>query len=141
MDATCTVCDGSFEAKTRRAKYCSGACKKRGADLRLRTGQVVTLRSVAHSDPDVSTADDGPLVASLRSAFKDDDLQSPAGQVALRLSSDLDQLVPGIPGYAAIVGQMRAAIDDLRSQATPKSVTPLTLLRERRAADRSASAS
>ena len=144
MNATCATCGGTFDAKTHRAKYCSGACKKRAADMRSRTGQVVQIASARvkpptppvapHVDPDAA----GPLVGSLRDSFKDADLQTPAGRIAMRLCADVDALTPGVPGYAGIVAQMRASVDDLRSQAKPKVATPLTMLRERRAADRSA---
>ena len=143
MNATCATCGGTFDAKTHRAKYCSGACKKRAADMRSRTGQVVQIASARVKPPTQSVKSDdpdavGPLVGSLRDSFKDADLQTPAGRIAMRLCADVDALTPGVPGYAGIVAQMRAAVDDLRSQAKPKVATPLTMLRERRAADRSA---
>lgn len=143
MNATCATCGGTFDAKTHRAKYCSGACKKRAAGMRSRTGQVVQIASARVKPPTQSVKSDdpdavGPLVGSLRDSFKDADLQTPAGRIAMRLCADVDALTPGVPGYAGIVAQMRAAVDDLRSQAKPKVATPLTMLRERRAADRSA---
>lgn len=141
MQANCAQCGRAFEGKTRRATYCSGACKKRAADKRKRMGQVIPMRPPVDppSEPDCEGGD-GALVASLRDAFKPGDLDTPAGVIAVRLAKDVDRLTPGTPGYAAIVKQMREAVDDLRAQATPRAATPLTLLQERRAADRAASA-
>lgn len=141
MRAKCSVCGDGFEAKTQRARYCSGACKKRGADLRKRTGDVVTLRSVTVGGDSLHPAElRGVLVDGLRAEFKPEDLASTLGLTAVRLAQDIDQLLPGTPGYAAVVKQWREALDDLRSFAKPKQATPLALLRERRAADRAASA-
>lgn len=143
VQASCATCGAAFEAKTGRARYCSGACKKRAADRRARTGQVVALAdrrpSAAPEDPPDSDDATG-LADSLRTTFAEEDLATPAGQIALRLARDVDRLIPGTPGYAGIVAQMRAAVDDLRSQAKPRKATPLTLLRERRAADAAAGA-
>lgn len=140
MQTACAVCGRTFEAKTHRAKYCSGACKKRAADLRSRTGDVVTLRSVTEAAVDPAEPVSGLLATGLRAEFKSDDLSTSIGLTALRLAQDIDQLLPGTPGYAAVMKQWREALDDLRSFAKPKQATPLALLRERRAADRAASA-
>lgn len=137
MPVACASCGQQFDAKRATAKFCSGRCRKRAADMRSRTGDVVPMRR-ATPRPEAIAAVGSPLADALRNAFKDADLASPAGQIALRLCADVDALAPGAPGYAGIVAQMRAAVDDLRSQAKPKVATPLTMLRERRAADRAA---
>jgi hypothetical protein len=137
MSVTCASCGNEFQAQRSTSKFCSGKCRKRAADLRKRTGQVVQFAPKSQRPAPVDS--DRALVASLRESFKEADLASPAGQIALRLCADVDALAPGTPGYGPIVAQMRAAVDDLRTYAKPKAATPLTLLRERRAADRAAS--
>ena len=133
MDATCATCSKTFEAKTRRAKYCSGACKKRAFDIKGRA-PVVHLAAPTPTDEHRETT--LPITESLVASFRAEDLATPLGQVALRLATDVDRLTPGLPGYATTVAQMRAAIDDLQKQSKPKVISPLVLLRERRAADR-----
>ena len=129
MDATCVTCSTTFDAKTRRAKYCSGACKKRAFDIKGRA-------PVVHLAAPPSEESTLPITESLVASYRAEDLATPLGQVALRLATDVDRLTPGLPGYATTVAQMRAALDDLHRQSKPKVVSPLVLLRERRAADR-----
>ena len=143
MRAQCASCGESFDATRRTAKFCSGRCRKRAADARARNGQVIPMReraaTAAQARPALEPMDGpGPIEAGLIAAYKEADLASPAGLIAARIARDVDRMQPGIPGYAAVLAQLRAAVDDLKSQAKPKQATPLTLLRERRAADRAA---
>jgi len=141
MTKVCASCGADFEARRSHALYCSGACKKRASETRSRTGQVVPLRSVANEPVEQPEPESAmSLAGGLRSAYKPADLETPAGLVALRLAADVDALLPGSPGYAATVKQMREAMDELKSSAKPKVVTPLAAIRERRAADRASSA-
>jgi hypothetical protein len=135
VKASCAVCGRDFEAKTSRAIYCSGACKKRAFDLRRGGQNVVQMRPGV---PAVQV-DDSPresIAASVLASFAPADLDSPLGRIALRLCQDVDALAPGSPGYASTVAQMRASVEELRRESKPKAANPLTLLRERRAADR-----
>ena len=132
MKASCAVCGRDFDAKTSRAIYCSGACKKRAFDLRRGGQNVVPMRPAVQ-------VEDSPresIAASVLASFAPADLDSPLGRIALRLCQDVDALAPGSPGYASTVAQMRASVEELRRESKPKAANPLTLLRERRAADR-----
>jgi len=143
MRATCTTCGEAFDAKTPRARYCSGRCKKRAADARARGGDVVQLhapKDIQAADPDTADAPDfGLNVRSLLAAFTTDDLATPIGTLAVHLANDVDRTTPRVPGYAALVARYQAAYADLAALAKPKAATPLTLLRERRDNDRAAS--
>ena len=134
MKATCVACGAGFEAQRSTAKYCSGACKKRYFDTRARTNVVQMIPATPSVGlPDVPRES---IASSVLASFSPADLETPLGRIALRLCSDVDALVPGTPGYASVVAQMRAAVDDLRRDSQPKAANPLTLLRERRANDR-----
>lgn len=138
MRATCSVCGESFDAKTTRARYCSGRCKKRAADTRARGGKVVQLRPPA-TDGESSISPErehGLNVSALMLAFTTADLLTPIGTLAAHLANDVDRTTPGTPGYPALVGRYQAAVADLTALAKPKAATPLTLLRERRESDR-----
>lgn len=147
MVKSCASCACEFEAKRSTAVYCSTKCRVRAYEQRKRGENVVPIRSAPAAPTDLQSLADVPssedvpagLVAGLRAEYKPADLATPIGLIALRLASDVDRMIPGAPGYAAVVKQMREAVDDLRSQAKPKAVTPLALIRERRAADRAAS--
>lgn len=144
MRATCTTCGEAFEAKTPRARYCSGRCKKRAADQRARGGDVVQLHATnaaPAADPDRANEPEfGLNVRSLMAAFTPADLATPVGTLTVHLANDVDRTTPRVPGYAALVARYQAAYADLVALAKPKAATPLTLLRERRDNDRAASA-
>ena len=144
MRATCTTCGEAFEAKTPRARYCSGRCKKRAADQRARGGDVVQLhatKDVPAVEPERGDEPDfGLNVRSLMAAFTPADLATPVGTLTVHLANDVDRTTPRVPGYAALVARYQAAYADLVALAKPKAATPLTLLRERRDNDRAASA-
>ena len=133
MVTECASCGTDFEAKTRRAKYCSGKCKKRAADRRRGQpmGRVVQLPTAA----DVPASHDG-IGAALIARFTADDLATPTGQIAVKVAADIDTMPAGTPGYAALVRELRAVVADLEAAAAPKKANPLVLLRERHARER-----
>lgn len=135
MRKPCAVCGDEFEAKTVRAKYCSGRCKKREADARSRGASVVDIR---RARPDRSAEPESGLGigAGMIAEFSDDLLDSTMGRIAVRLARDIDESQPGIPGYGAIMKELVTIVERLEGRSNTRSANPLVLLRERRAADR-----
>lgn len=130
MQHQCSVCGQPFDAKTARARYCSGRCKKRAADQRSRTGTVVSLRP----DREAPAAAMSPGIgAAMLAQFPPALLESAQGALALKVAADIDQSQPGAPGVAAMVRELRALISELQAQTAPKQANPLVLLRQRHA--------
>lgn len=139
MDVTCAACGTRFEAQRATRKYCSDRCRTHAAEVRKTGGEVVQFPVPAPTSEADRAESRTPIADSLRSTFATDDLTSPAGVTALRLATDVDRSSALQPGYSSLVAQMRAAVEDLRAQSKPRAATPLTLLRDRRDADRASS--
>jgi hypothetical protein len=133
MSRACEACGVGFEAKHATARFCSDRCRKR--HKRQGGGTVVQFTPrAAESDP-VDDARIG-LESSLLAMYSDDLLASPRGQLAVKLARDVDQMFPGMTGYAPMVAQMRGLIDDLTGASAKKAANPLTLIRDRHAGNR-----
>ena len=134
MRLTCASCGDDFEPQRATAKYCSGKCRKRAADARSRTGNVVTLTRSA-SAPAAADHSQG-IGAAMLAEFDAAALSTTTGAIALKLAGDVDLVNAGAPGYAATVAQLRAVVADLRTLAAPAKANPLLLLRQRHDAAR-----
>jgi hypothetical protein len=69
-------------------------------------------------------------------SFTRSDLETPRGQVALRLARDVDDAPPLAPGLAALVRELRSTLDQMEAAQAPAKANPLTLIRERHAGGR-----
>jgi hypothetical protein len=147
MDRACEQCGSTLANRSSRARFCGPSCRAKAhktARRNAENAEVVPIRREqrkprAKRKP---TAEPLPvqeprgIVGSLTDSYSDDDLASPTGCIVMKLAADVDHMLPGTPGYAAVVTQLRAALADLDSRTAATKVNPLLELRKRRAADR-----
>jgi hypothetical protein len=100
VDVVCAGCSEPFEAKTRRAKWCSDACKMRAARSK-------DVDPVAIDTP--QPLDEG-LVAAVRSELEETGrLETVAGQLALQLARKLVAVdASGVSGLSKELRAVRA---------------------------------
>ena len=136
MQRNCDHCAQSYEAKLRTSRFCSVNCRNKAAKARKR-GKVASVVRLAPPD---RAADLGPTSGGIHgatlAAFAPALLDTPAGQVALKLAGDVDRCVPGTPGYAGLVKELREVLTELAGPVAKKAANPLTLIRERHAGQR-----
>lgn len=76
------------------------------------------------------------IAQAVLDAYPDDELASPVGALARKLAEDVDRMLAGTPGYAAVAKELRAALAELDKRSASRKVNPLLELRRRRAQDR-----
>lgn len=148
MDRACEQCGASLAGRASRARFCGSSCRRKAHAAKQRTAEVVQLPTRAERSkrkvkatpaktPDlVQPRERVRISESLLSSYSDADLETPAGCIVVKLAADVDVLLPGTPGYAAVVKELRGALADLESRTASRKVNPLLELRKRRAADR-----
>lgn len=149
MDRACEQCGTSLAGRATRARFCGSSCRRKSHDANKRNADVVQLptraKRSARKPAALPSATASPvprpiertrISESLLSSYSDDDLATPAGCIVVKLAADVDALLPGTPGYAAVVKELRGALADLESRTASRKVNPLLELRRRRAADR-----
>ena len=132
MNATCAHCGKGFPAVRSTAQYCGAKCRKLAAEYRKRK-PLVRLAPPPLEVPEVSG-----IAAAMNATFTQDLLDSPRGQAALRLASDIDTAPSERPGLAALMREMRSLLDELEAKQAPRKANPLTLIRERHVNGRAA---
>lgn len=144
MDRTCEQCGASLAGRVARARFCGSSCRWKAHAAKQRTAEVVPIRGKAprkrkteapEPERTVESTTLGIRVALLEQ-YADRELATPAGQIVLKLANDVDHLLPGTPGYAAVVKELRAAILDLETRTVVRKINPLLELRKRRQEDR-----
>lgn len=151
MDRSCEQCGSSLAGRASRARFCGSSCRRKSHQAKQRNAEVVQLpvrqartKRAAKAKSKAKAKDTEPPRAELRTSiraalldsYSDADLSTPAGCIVVKLAADVDHLLPGTPGYAAVVKELRGALADLESRTATAKVNPLLELRKRRAADR-----
>jgi hypothetical protein len=104
MDVTCP-CGATFQAKNRRAKYCSDRCRKRAQ----RTGDVVEIAPASGGD---ETPEIGPVEeATIRTLDQVDRLETPLGRACVVLARRLDNAgVDTGSALASVAGRLESTL-------------------------------
>ncbi len=144
MERTCGVCGRVFEARSRRATYCSPTCRSRAhraADpgVRARGGEVLRLRSAVSavssvsSEVDLDEPSEGPLVAAARAELEAvGRVDSLAGRRVLHLARLLEAVsADSGSAKAALDRQLAAAMAEATRGAVVED-SVLTSIRRRR---------
>lgn len=109
----CAACGESFEAKSSRAKYCSGTCRTRGnrgaGDEPVRSGLVAeTERELKRLGKAESVAGQQALLVAQRLVNP-----STSGSAVAALSVDLSRLMAHLSRGAQVVDPVQAAKDEV----------------------------
>lgn len=148
MDRACESCGTNLQGRSSRARFCGSSCRRKAHETAKRTAEVVQLPrrtakvSKAKSGQrrvTVPASDPKPLIGiaeAMLEAYPDDELATPVGALARKLAVDVDGMLAGTPGYAAVAKELRAALAELDKRSASRKANPLLELRRRRAQDR-----
>lgn len=113
MKRSCATCNGSMKGKRANAKYCSDACRFRGAKRGGTVSPAATVTEIPAAPPSESRrpplgATATMVLAELEAA---DRVQTVAGVAALQLALEVDRGSAGAQsGYASLVRQLHATM-------------------------------
>ena len=152
-DRTCAQCGTSLAGRSSRARFCGSSCRAKSHKAGTRNAEVVQLRTREQRKAAEAPARKAParkpkkpevevpiervgIRVSILDTYSEAELTSPVGCIAVKLARDVDHMLPGTPGYASVVKELRGALDDLDKRSASQKVNPLVELRRRRLADR-----
>ena len=129
VNVNCAACGDPFEARSRRAKWCSERCRKR---VQRAGGEIVELKPKVAVVVD-SDAAGRVYVATLAALEAGDRVGHPAGALALELAMRVDARAENGSSTAALAKELRASLAEALENAK-STVDDLDELRRRRAA-------
>jgi hypothetical protein len=136
----CDACGETYEAKTRRSRYCSDRCKRRfhrGARAPENVTPLEPRKRPKKKDrpATVEPVDDGagPVEKATRMSLAEvDRLDSPLGAAAVVLARRLDEGRDTGQGFASLAKQLQATLE-AATAGVQQEADPIDELRARRA--------
>lgn len=120
VEVICGGCGEPFEAKTRRRKWCSDACKMR----HRRGGSETVAPSAVDEAPADPPADEGLLAAVRRELAEAGRLDTIAGQLAVQLARQVTAV--DAKGVAGLSKELRAVLTEALEGVEPTPPSPET---------------